>query len=110
MRHVAPLHAPVALYEGVVGSTSFVTAVEPGACYVAVVAATRGTSRGLVLRALVGGTEHGDERGTGDGAALTSFCTGDHERVRLTVEARGNALAWGIALYHMTSADWQLGP
>jgi hypothetical protein len=110
VRHVAPVHSPVALYEGVVGSTAFVTAVEPGACYVAVVAATRGTSRGFVLRALVGGTEHGDERGTGDGAALTSFCSGDHERVRLTVEARGSALAWGIALYHMTSADWQLGP
>jgi hypothetical protein len=110
MRHVTPAHTPVALYEGVVGSTSFVASVEPGACYVAVVAATRGTPHGLVLRALVGGTEHGDERGTGDGAALTAFCTGEHERVRLTVEARGSALAWGVALFHMTSANWQLGP
>jgi hypothetical protein len=107
-RSSVPTRAPVALYEGIVGSTSFVSPVEPGACYVAVVAVTRGTPRALSLRAVVGATEHSDERGTGDGAALTAFCTRDHDRVNLTVDARGSALAWGAALYHMTSGDWQL--
>ncbi len=109
-RHVTPTRSAVALHEGVVGTTAFVTPVEPGACYVAVVAATHGTPRTMVLRALVGATEHADERGTGEGAALTSFCTADHDRVRLTVEARGTALAWGVALYRMTSGGWELGP
>ncbi len=109
-RHVTPPHSAVALYEGVVGSTSFVTGVEPGACYVAVVAAVRGVPRGLVVRARVGATEHSDERGTSDGAALASFCTGDEDRARLTVEARGSALAWGLALFHVTSGAWEREP
>jgi hypothetical protein len=109
-RHVTPKRPAVALYEGVVGATSFVARVEPGACYVAVAAATRGEPRGLVLRALVGAAEHADERGTADGAALVSFCTGDGERVRLTVEARGTAMAWGAALYRMTSGAWEREP
>ncbi len=108
-RHVTPASAPVALFEGVASSTSFVADVAPGACYVAVTAATRGAPRGLVLRADVGADEHADERGTADGAALVSFCTGDHDRVRLTVEARGNALAWGVALYVMTSGSFEDG-
>jgi hypothetical protein len=110
VHHVTPPRPAIALYEGVVGSTSFVQRVEPGACYVAVVAAVRGVPRGLVLRARVSGTEHGDERGTSDGAALASFCTGDEDRVRLTVEARGTALAWGLALFHVTSGGWEREP
>ena len=110
MRHVTPAHPAVALYEGIVGATTFVASVEPGACYVAVAAATRGVPRGLVLRARVGASEHADERGTSDGAALAAFCTGDRDRARITVEARGNALAWGAALYKMTSGAWEREP
>jgi hypothetical protein len=110
IRHVTPTRAPVAQYEGIVGSTTFVTPVEPGACYVAVAAATRGVPRGLVLRALVGSSEHADERGTGDGAAITAFCTSDHERARITVDARGSSLAWAAAIYRMTSGGWEHEP
>jgi hypothetical protein len=106
---LTPPTQPVALYEGVVGSTSVVADVEPGGCYVVVAAATRGTPRGMALRVLVGATEHADERGTGDGAALSSFCTGDHRHVRITVEARGSSLAWGLALFHMTAGGWEVG-
>jgi len=109
-RHVTPPRPAIALYEGVVGSTSIVAPVAPAACYVAVAAAVRGVPRGIVLRASVGATEHSDERGTSDGAALASFCTGDIERVRLTVEARGTALAWGLALFHVTSGGWDREP
>jgi hypothetical protein len=109
-RHVTPPSAPVALFEGIAGGTTFVADVEPGACYVAVVAATRGAPRGVVIRAAVGASEHADERGTPDGAALVSFCTGDRDRVRLTVEARGSSLAWGAALYAMTSGAWETSP
>jgi hypothetical protein len=109
-RHVNPVKAPVALYEGVVGATAVVADVEPGGCYVAVVAAARGTPHGVALRALVGASEHADERGTGDGAALTSFCAGDRSRARISVDARGSSLAWGLALYHVTSAAWDMHP
>ena len=109
-RHVTPSSAPVALFEGVAGATTFVADVEPGACYVAVAAATRGAPHGLVIRASVGASEHADERGTPDGAALVSFCTGDRDRARVTVEARGSSLAWGAALYLMTSGDWETSP
>jgi hypothetical protein len=110
VRHVTPTRTPVALYEGIVGSSSFVVPVEPGACYVAVAAATRGVPRGLVLRAVVGSDGHADERGTGDGAALVSFCTTDRDRARVTVEARGTSLAWGTAIYRMTSGGWEHEP
>jgi len=109
-RHVTPPHRAVALYEGVVGATTFVTRLEPGACYVAVVAATRGMPRGLVLRARVGASEHADERGTADGAALVAFCAGDLDRATLTVEGRGTALAWGVAIFEMTSGAWGREP
>jgi len=108
--HFAPLQQPVALYQGVAGSTPIVTPVEQAACYVAVAAATRGTPHGVVLRAAVGASEHADERGTSDGAALVSFCTGDRERVHFTVEARGSALAWGLALYRTNGAAWEQAP
>jgi hypothetical protein len=107
---VTPVRNPVALYEGIVGNTTFVTAVEPGACYVAVAAATRGAPRGLVLRAVVGADEHADERGTGDGAALAAFCTRDRDRARISIEARGSSLAWAFALYRMTSGGWEHEP
>ncbi len=109
-RHVTPPHPAIALYEGVVGSTSIIARVAPGSCYVAAVAAVRGVPRGIVLRARVGATEHSDERGTTDGAALASFCTGDEERVRLTVESRGTAVAWGLALFQATSGGWEREP
>ena len=109
-RHVTPPRTPVALYEGVVGATTFVAPVEPGGCYVVVAGATRGVPHGLVLRAMVGASEHADERGTADGGALVSFCAGDHDRARITVEARGSALAWGAALYRMTSGGWEETP
>ncbi len=108
--HFTPAEQPVALYEGVAGSTPIATEVEQGACYVAVVAATRGLPRGFVLRAAVGASEHADERGTADGAALVSFCAGDHDHVRLTVDARGSALAWGVALYRTNGAAWEQAP
>ena len=109
-RHVTPQRTAVALYEGVVGNTTLVTQLEPGACYVAVAAATRGVPRGLVLRAMVGATVHADERGTGDGAALVSFCTRDRDRARITVESRGSSLAWALAVWRMTSGGWEHEP
>ena len=110
VHHFTPAQRAVALYEGVAGSTPIVTPVEQAACYVAVAAATRGLPRGIVLRAAVGASEHADERGTPDGAALVSFCTQDNERVRLTVDARGSALAWGLALYRTNGAAWEQAP
>jgi hypothetical protein len=108
--HVTPVHPPIALREGVVGSSSFMTELEMGACYVAVVAASRGAPRGMALRARVGAMDHADERGTADGAAFTAFCSGDQPRARVTVDARGSSLAWGFALYHVTSGAWDTHP
>jgi hypothetical protein len=63
-----------------------------------------------VLRAAVGASEYADERGTPDGAALVAFCTHDRDGVRLTVDARGSALAWGLALYRTNGGLWEQTP
>ncbi len=105
-----PRETPVALYEGVAGETLLGVPLEAGACFVGVVAVTRGTPHGMMLRAEVGGRVSADDRGTSAGAALVAFCTRDHALAHVTVDARGASLAWGLALYRVARGAWEEGP
>ena len=100
-----------ALREGVVGSTSFVQRVEPGACYVAAVAAVRGMPRGIVLRARVGATE-ALRRTRHDRRRSARFVLHRRRRTRSSHGriTRGTAVAWGLALFHVTSGGWEREP
>jgi hypothetical protein len=110
LRHIAmPPDEAIYLAQGSTGTTPLPLDVETGACYVAVVGATRGRARQLQLRALVGGRESTDERGAAEEAALSAFCVRAHERARLEVLARGPGLGWGVALFRLKSAVWEAG-
>lgn len=101
---------PVFVTQGASGTTPIPVALEPGACYVAVVAVVDGSARGLGLRAIVGGNESTDERGHNDNSGVVAFCTHEQRHGRLEVEARGTRMSWGLALYRVDSGAWELTP
>jgi hypothetical protein len=99
--------APILLTQGGAGLTGLTVDVEPGACYVAVVAGIRGRLRQLSLRATVGALDSTDERGASDEAAAVAFCTRDRRVARLDVEARGAAPWWALSLHRLESGVWE---
>jgi hypothetical protein len=104
----ALLHEPVALAQGGSGATPVAVAVEPGACYVALLAVTQGTARTVTLRARVGGLESLDDRGPDENAAVAAFCAGPSAVVNLEVEVHGTPLlGWGLALYRLADGIWE---
>jgi hypothetical protein len=107
-RHVMTLEEDaVFLVQGASGVTPIPVEVEPGACYVAVVALDHGHARGLGLRVNVGARESVDERGTNDDASAVAFCTGDRSLARLEVDARSTGVSWGLALFRVASRVWE---
>jgi hypothetical protein len=110
LRHVAvPAEDPVLLAQGATGTTPVPMPVEPGGCYVAVAAVTRGHARQLQLRVHVGGQESTDERGATDEAALAAFCVRAHEAPKLEVIARGTGVNWGLSVFRVKSGVWETG-
>jgi len=99
----------VQLAQGPSGLTPVPVALEPGGCYVAVAAVVRGHTRGLGMRALVGGRVAFDERGTNDDSAIVAFCARDRDRARIEVEARGVGVAWALAVFRTASGAWEGG-
>ena len=109
-RHIAaPAEEPVFLAQGSSGTTPFPLSVEIGGCYMAVVALTHGHARALQIRTVIGTRESTDERGVAEEAALSAFCVNAQEQAHIEVHARGTAIGWGIALYHMKSGAWEQG-
>jgi len=99
---------PVLVVQGASGVTPVPIELEGGACYIAVAAVVDGNSRGLGLRAIIGGVESADDRGHNDNSGVVAFCTHDRTRGQLAVEARGTRMAWGLALYRVESGAWEL--
>jgi hypothetical protein len=107
-RHISsPPEPALLLAQGGPGATSVPVDVEPGACYVALAAVTQGHARGLGLRAIVGARQATDERGINDEAGAVAFCARERTHARLEVEARGTALAWGVALFRIEGGVWE---
>lgn len=105
--HVPALRSEaITLAQGPSGTTPIPVVLEPGGCYVAVVAVDHGHSRGIGLRVVVGARTASDDRGSGDEAALVSFCAGDRDRGRVEVEARGPGVGWGLAIFRVASGVW----
>lgn len=102
-----PATRPALLVSGAIGTTLVPVAVEPGGCYVAVVAARDGAVRTLAVRAAAGERESLDEHGSQSGATALAFCTGPEARARIVVDFRGNPTGWGLALYRVASAIWE---
>lgn len=91
--------APVMTARGVSGVTLVPVELEPGACYVAAVAAVRGRSLGVALSLTLAGRQFQNQIGP-DGAGTTlAFCVDGDATPELTIEARGPGLAWLFALF-----------
>jgi hypothetical protein len=89
---------PIAQVQGVQGDTTASLEVEPATCYAVVLGIARGTARGARLAVRAGArTWHEESPATRDGAAV-SFCTGEHVRVELRVEAPSSSAAWYAGL------------
>jgi hypothetical protein len=109
-RHVVSLpREPVMLAQGASGVTPIPFSIEPGACYLGVIARVRETARAIGLRIHVGADDAVDDRGVdGDGAAV-AFCAGSRTHAVAEVQARGAPLlGWGFALYRLQAGVWEV--
>ncbi|MGD0679477.1 MAG: hypothetical protein ABSC94_29150 [Polyangiaceae bacterium] len=110
VRHVTSVgQTAILLAQGGTGSVPIPLTVEPGACYLAMVALVQGAARNLGLRVRVGVRDASDDRGIDDVGGVVAFCAGDHAQARAQVEAHGTPLlGWGFALYRIESGVWEL--
>ncbi len=101
-------HAPVLPPEpidtimGVQGETLAPFAVEPGQCYLAVVALVRGDARALRVAVEIGDRAPHDEIADRPEAAQISFCATTEDRAALRIEARGPQPWWVALLWRVT--------
>jgi hypothetical protein len=111
-RHVAsPEREPFLLTQGGSGTTSIPVPIEPGACYIAIVAATQGTPRALGLRVRVAASEAFDDRGVEGAGAAVAFCAQSQEHATALVEAHGAPLlGWAFAAYRVEDGAWEATP
>jgi hypothetical protein len=84
---------------GVQGPTLLPVRVEPGACYVAVVAAIGGRSAGLSLAATAPGVSAQNRAGNDGDGTLISFCVRSGTEALLETDSRGYGLVWLYALF-----------
>lgn len=104
--HSLPERA-LALAQGGSGLTPVPLSIEPGGCYLAVVAVVQGDARGIGLRVHVGARDSSDNRGIEESSAVSGFCAGDQSVALATVEARGAPLlGWGLALFKLDAGIW----
>ncbi len=87
---------------GVAGFTILPVDVEPGACYLAAVAAIRGEPAGIAIAADAGSQHSQDNPGSAGSGTSIAFCAGSSERASIEVEARGVGIIWLMGL-------WQTG-
>lgn len=103
-RHAPALPpAPIDTWMGVQGETLVPFAVEPGQCYLAVVASVRGDARTLKASVEIGDRAPHDEIADRPEAVQISFCATTEDHASLRVDARGPQ-PWWVGLV------WRLGP
>ena len=109
-RHLSSLpREPVVLAQGGSGDTPVPLVVEPGACYLGIVARVKEAARALGLRVHLGSEDAFDDRGVDGDGAVVGFCAERATMVVATVEARGAPmLGWGFALYRLRSGVWEV--
>lgn len=93
------LGAPLFTARGVSGITLLPLELEPDACYVAAVAAVRGQSAGVALSAELGRRQAQNHGGPDASGTLLAFCARGDTSARLSVEVRGDGVAWLLALF-----------
>lgn len=84
---------------GVQGPTLMPLAVEPGACYVGVLVAVRGTAQALTLSGMVGHDHAANHAPPGGDGTLISLCARARTSALFETDARGSSLFWLFALF-----------
>ncbi len=103
-RHVRDLpHAPTATWLGIAGPTRVPVELDPGSCYLAVAAATRGDLRYMTLAAHVDGRTALDSNAGWIDGTVVAFCAEKEPRAALEVDARGLAVGWVLSLWKVGS-------
>lgn len=90
---------PVDQALGVQGPTLMPIAVEPGACYLGVLVAVRGTPHALALAAVSGSVSTQNHGGQGGEGTLVSFCARAQNAALFEADSRGTNLFWLFALF-----------
>jgi hypothetical protein len=99
-RHHAKVSGfPVDQGLGIQGPTLLPLRVEPGACYVAVVAGIAGRSAGFSLAASAPGVSAQNRSGDENDGTLVSFCARAGTEALLEADSRGYGVAWIYALF-----------
>jgi hypothetical protein len=99
-RHHAKVSGfPVDQGLGIQGPTLLPLRVEPGACYVAVVAGIAGRSAGFSLAASAPGVSAHNRSGEENDGTLVSFCARAGTEALLEADSRGYGVAWIYALF-----------
>lgn len=99
-RHHAKVSGfPVDQGLGIQGPTLLPLRVEPGACYVAVVAGIAGRSSGFSLAASAPGVSAQNHSGEENDGTLISFCARSGTEALLEADSRGYGVAWIYALF-----------
>jgi hypothetical protein len=96
-----PPEEPVFQALGVQGATAIPLEVQPGRCYLAAVALTRGEARQVRLSALLGDRLSRDEVIERPEGAAVAFCAESEPAVQLEIDARGNAPWWALSVWPM---------
>jgi hypothetical protein len=107
--HVVSLAANATwIGQGGWGTSSIAIPVEPGACYLVVAPEVHGVARSMGLSILSGDASAFDDRGRAGVGAIASFCAGGRSLAHVQVSARGSrAVAWGLAVFRVSSGIWQ---
>lgn len=97
----APITAPIQAFTGLSSLTELYPTLVPGACYLLLFGIARGDARTMSLSATLDGHLLREEGRSGDNGLALAFCSKHAERLKLTVDLRGNNLFWGAALWRI---------
>jgi hypothetical protein len=105
-KHLAsPASLPIAEVLGGQGSSLSYVDVEPGRCYLAMVALSRGRSRGVRLSASASARPSIEEATQNQGGASVVFCSEDQDLARVRVEAPSSSATWVLSVWPLGSSE-----
>jgi hypothetical protein len=100
-----PGKGPISEVLGGQGSTLSTIAVEPGRCYFAAVALSRGRSRGIRLTASASQSPSMEESGASGSGASVVFCSEDSDEARVRVDAPSASNWWVLSVWPLGDRD-----
>src|SRR5262249_31936392 len=100
-----PSSPPIVESLGIQGTTQIPIEVEPGHCYLAAVALTRGEARILRLVSHLGDRTRRDEGAERAENAALAFCAGAEDIALTGADPGGNTPAWVLEVWPMGAAS-----